>query len=440
MSNLLKKINKAGLIEKLDGNDERFIKIEETAKNVAAKLREDPPLMIRAVLAGLDPDISADDPAIALATDELSDVWASVRSVHTDPPIFIYRSILLDACNHVAEGVNAVILWYTAADALPLVRLGREEEIIRGVLIEWARTAEAFSLIVATPAIFKRAPVTKKIELLGYEEVAKLTVTRAALLKRVAAACGPNNKQGEALPDSTPHWPNSAQAWCYEFTERMSELLGDHFDTIYSNLSKAQNSLIDQLKEHEEHQIKSVKDLLSTQRSWLQEIVNQNEESKKTEHLRLNTLWWCEALYSTSLCCGYREIDPIVAAIIMPLDLLNEVHTPTPASVTYVLAEAVAKLPHAEFEKRYNLNELIRKLIEERLSLPEVWAQEINSPPKVGRLSLRDMIIAVLHGEKDIDQLMQRAGLEKEFSISLPQLAQAIYRQEQAVMLAGVEQ
>ena len=167
MSDFLKKLNKAGLIEKLDGSDERFDKIEEAAKNVAEKLRETPPLMIRAVLAGLDPDISADDPAIALAADELSEVWASGRSVHTDPPVFIYRSILLDACNQVSEGVNAVILSYTAADALPLVRLGREEVIIRGILTEWARTAEEISLVVPTLNKSKRAPVTKKIELLS---------------------------------------------------------------------------------------------------------------------------------------------------------------------------------------------------------------------------------------------------------------------------------
>ncbi len=440
MSDFLKKLNKAGLIEKLDGSDERFDKITEAAKNVAEKLRETPPLMIRAVLAGLDPDISSDDPAIAIASDELSEVWASVRSVHIDPPVFIYRSILLDACNQIAEGVNTVILWYTAVDTLPLVRLGREEGIVREILTEWAKKAEEFSLVVPQIKESKRAPVTKKIEPLGFNAIAASKVNRETLLNAVAASVFPNYN-GEAISGANQYQPNAnPQQWASHYADRMMTLLADQLDSVKGSIAQSQNGLVKQLEQHELHQLEAVKELLSNQRSWLQEVIKQNEEFKKAEHLRLNTLWWCEALYSTSLCCSYRDIDPILAASVMPLDLLIEVQTPTPASVTYALSETVAKLADAEFGKEYKFDELLETLIEKRSTLPEAWAQKIDSPPKIGRLSLRDLIIAVLQGEKDISLIMQYSGLEAGFTISLPRLAQAIYRQEQAVMLAGAEQ
>ncbi len=439
MSDLLKSLNKADLIEKLDGNDERFAKIESAAKNVAEKLKESPPLMIRAVLAGLDPDIPSDDPAIMIAADALAEVWTSVRSAYTDPPIFLYRAILLDACNQVADSLNAIVLSYTATDTLPLVRLGREERVVRGILAAWARTAEVISLVVPQVTEPKRAPVTKKIEQLSFNAATAIKINRDNLLNAVAATIFPNYK-GQAINGANPYQPNNPQLWAGEFSDRMTVLLADQLDSVKNAMVQSQNGLIKQLEQHETHQLEGVKELLSSQRSWLQEVIKQSEEFKKAEHLRLNTLWWCEALYSSSLTCSYRELQPVLAGAVMPFDLLNEVKTPTPASVTYALSETVAKLPDAEFAKPYKVYELLNTIQDKSSFLPEAWAQDLESPPESGRLSIRDMVVAVLQGDKDTQKLLQRANLEPDFSISLPQLAQAIYRQEQAVRLAGAGQ
>ncbi|EMS81741.1 GTPase-associated system all-helical protein GASH [Desulfotignum phosphitoxidans] len=439
MSDLLKRLNKAGLIEKLDGNDERFAKIELAANKVAEKLKESPLNMIRAVLAGLDPDIPSDDPAITIAADALFEVWTSVRSVHTDPPIFLYRAILLDACNQVAEGLHAVVLSYTATDTLSLVGLGREEVSVRCILTEWARKTEFVSLIVPENTKSKRAPSTKKIEPLVFEKAKAFRVNSDALLNKVAAASGPNYR-GNAGENPNPHWTNQPQTWSWEFTDRMTELLADQLDSAMAEIAKKQNELISQLGQHETHQLESVKELLSAQRSWLQENVKQSEEQRKADHLRLNTLWWCEALYSSSLTCSYRELPTVLAGVVMPFDLLNEVQTPTPASVTYALSETVAKLPEAEFVKNYNILGLLNTIQDKCSELPEAWSQALSSPPKEGRLSIRDMVVAILQGEKDTQKLLHQANMEPGFSISLPRLAQAIYRQEQAVRLAGVKQ
>jgi hypothetical protein len=437
MSELLKNFNKAGLIEKLEGKDERVEKIETAASNVAKALSENPPALIRAVLAGLDPDITADDPAIAQAADALLDVWASVRSVHTDPPIFIYRSILLDACNQVAEGLNAVILWYTAADTLPLARLGREESIVRAILTEWAQKAEKFSLVVPTLIATKRVPVTKKIEPLDFEEASAVKVNRDALRNNIAAASGPNYRNEVAIEGANPQWTNAPKTWSWDFTDRMTQCLATRLDAIYNNLAENQKGMIQQLQKHEAHQLDTVKEMLSIQRSWLQEFVKTNNETNKAEHLRLNTLWWCEALYSQSLCKSYRELDPVIAAIVMPVDLLAEVHLPTPASVTYALSETVGRLPEAPVDKEYNLLQILEQIHVKGAVLPGTWKQDIISPPESGRLSLRDLILsALLVKDHDFKRLAQRSGLDENFTISLPCLARAIFRQEQAVLLA----
>ncbi|EGW21309.1 GTPase-associated system all-helical protein GASH [Methylobacter tundripaludum] len=147
MTDLLTGLLNAGLIENLNGDDERFSKIEQAAKTVAQQLREQPSLLVRAILAGLAADIPEDDPIIVQAEQALVAEWKAVRSVFPDMPVNLLRAILLDACNQVAEeDNNSAILWLTAADTLPLLKLGREEAVICKMLETWARWAEEKAL------------------------------------------------------------------------------------------------------------------------------------------------------------------------------------------------------------------------------------------------------------------------------------------------------
>lgn len=442
MSELLRALNKVALIEKLDGDDERFTKIEEAATNLAEVFRENPSNLIRAVLAGLDPEIPLDDPAIIQAEEALVNVWASMRSVHIDQPLFIYRSILLDACDQVAEGKSAAILWYTAADALPLVRLGKEEKAVRAILASWALKAEQFALIAPELIDGKRAPGVKKLNLEALESVEALKVNRANLKARVEAASGPSNRDGQVIESdkSNRQWPNSGAPWSYDFSDYMTSTLSIQFNSVYKNIADAQNGLRTAINSHNESNAKTISEVLSSQRSWLQGTVNQAEQSRRSEHLRLNTLWWCEALYSPSLQCSYRELDPALAVALMPIDLLDATQTPVPASVAYTLSEAVNKLPEMSFGQKYDIVKLLAKLGAKRDMVSDDWVGKIFQPPKSGRFSLRDLVISVLLGDDiNLNDLISRTGLDQGFEISLPDLAKAILRQEQAVLLAETD-
>jgi len=357
MTNLLTELLNAGLIEKLDGDDGRFSKIEQAAKVIAQELREQPPQLIRAILAGLDPDIADDDPIIVRAEQALTEEWKSVRGIFPDGLVNMLRAILLDACNQVAEEEsNAAILWLTAADTLPLLRLGREEVVVRKMLEAWARSAEQ-------KALAGHALTSAEAEqVLGVDlKFSKTTslespkVDRAALLTKIEGASGPHNEQSQTAPNPNPHWPNSAQNWSWQFAPRMQQLLADELDTLATKFSQSQLVEIKEVQTYFTKLTKTVNESLVAQQRKAQ-------EAWQAEQIRLNSLWWSEALYSTSLRCSYRELTPVIATVAMAVDLLNEVAKPAAASVGYLLAEAVNRRSDASFNQKLTLQALLEAL------------------------------------------------------------------------------
>lgn len=441
MSELLKKFNRAGLIEKLEGIDQRFEYIEAAAKDMGERLAQDASLLIRSVLSGLDPDIPGDDPMILMAEESLIKQWASMRSIHTDLPVLICRGILLDACDQVAKGVNAVILWNTAADTMPLMRLGAEEVVVQEMLLSWATEAESVSLVVPSISTVKRAPATKKIITGEIEPVTSFTVKRVNLQQRVAAATGPSHPTVEGeLENPNPNWPNSNNTWAHAFATKMADLLEDRFNSIYSHTTDTQNKVIKQINEGNNTQIGIIKELLSSQRSWLQGVVEDSKASQRAEHLRLNTLWWSTAMYSTSHQRSYRDLDPVISTLIMAVDLLGEVQLPVPTSVVYTLSETVGKLPRAGFEQKQTLITILGQISSQRAGLNPLFVEGISLPPETGRLSLRDIIFAALLGtDENLDMLVSRSGVDSDSEFSMPQIAKIIFRQHQAVKLAEID-
>ena len=441
MSELLTDLLAAGLIEKLEGDDSRFAKIEVAVETVANSLRQSPPKMIGAILAGLDPDIPTDDPSIVQAQTALTAQWKSMSSVYPEPPVGMLRAILLDASNQVATGKNAALLWLTAADTLPLLRLGKEESVIRQMLARWATVSEETALSV--PSVKEVRKFTGKIAISKSttKQITEQSIDRPRLSSNVLAAAGPHNTQGQAGPSPNPYWPNNNQNWVGEFSKRMEALLAEEFNAVYTALNSALSDMADQLEFERAQLIKVLEQAISNQHKWIQDTIAYHERRQQSHTLRLNALWWSEALYSQSLQRGYREIDPILAAIVMPMDLLRVVSTPTPASVAYLLTETVHRLPNARADERHALIHVFQRLQDAARNLPTSWLQGFHPTRAHGRLSLRDAILVVLSSPTaDSGEVIHRAGLAKDTEFTLPQLARALFRQEQAVQLANEEQ
>ncbi|MFY0563553.1 GTPase-associated system all-helical protein GASH [Archangium lansingense] len=440
MTGLLTDLLAAGLIENLGGDDERFAKVERAAKAVAGELRTTPLRIIGAILAGLDPDVPAEDPVIAQAEQALVHEWKSMNSVHTSPPIKLFRAILLEACAQAAEGKNAAILWLTAADTLPLVRMGKEEPTVRRMLETVATRTEELALVVPSIPANKRQTIPKVEAKPAAQSPTPLKVERQNLLSRVAATAGPNYRNNNpAPPNANPNWAfNQSPNWSWEFADRLHVVLADELDALAQAISKHQGQISQQVNDAQTELVGTFGNALTSQQRWVQDSLEASEARQKSARLRLDVLWWSEALYSQSVRCSYRELSPALAAVVMAIDLLDHVVMPTPASVSYLLSETVSRLPEADFSRVQVLPELLGALRKSRERLPREWLEPLSPPPAEGRLSLRDLVILTLGDrELDLDKSVKRAGLSGEISMSLPGLARALFRQEQAVRLAG---
>lgn len=440
MTKLLTDLLEAGLIENLGGDDARLEKIAKASDTVAKELREQPPRLIRALLAGIDPDISPDDPAILQAKQALVANWKSMSSVYADTPIGLLRAILLEACSQVGgEGREAAILWLTAADTLPLQRLGKEERPIREMVRVWASRTEEMALVVSDHS---EAQISSGLQSLKLSAAAVTgsarTVDRQSLKLRVAAAAGQNYRNQAAPEGANPHYPNSPQAWSWEFADRMSVLLADELDALARDMQQERSQIGQALQGPISELGTQIDERLRLQDRLLRQNLEITERRLKMERIRLDALWWSEALYSPSHRRSYREMKATLAAVAMAMDLLEFVPRPAPASVGFMLAETVNRLPTAGFDRQQKIADILIGLHELRDQLPNGCLSAIGAPPAEGRMSLRDLVAQSLaFDEWNIGSLLERAGLAADVAFSLPEFAHAFFRQEQAVRLAG---
>jgi hypothetical protein len=431
MTNLLSEFLAVGLLGRIN-DDVVLDKIDRSVKKLIENLCAQPNELMRAMLAGLAPDIPVTDPSIEKAKQALLAEWRTMLSAYPDEPIGLYRAALLEACNQCAEGMNAVVLWLVAADSVGLSRLGKEETVVREFLQDLGRKAEEFSVNFLPNTMDSSRDDVDLIADFLFEHGQVEKTDRKTLLMTVAAAFGPNYR-GEKIINSNSNWqsqPSShygggpIEEWNYQCADKMSALLADEIDHLAEKIQQGQEAFAEQMHS-----------FLQTQRQAIQAAITDHEGHRRTEQLRLDALWWSEALYSPTLGQSYRELKPEVAALVMAQDLLQVVSLPAPASVAHLLAETVQRLPSAGYEIKKPIREWL-ELLRQCTGKP---ALEFAAVPKNGRLSLRDVFAwAVSDQTWDTTQALQQAGIEAAHEISLPALARALFRQEQACRLVSI--
>lgn len=442
MSEILTGFLEAALIEHIAGDDTRFEKMEIAASNVAEELKAEPKRLIPAILAGINPDITVEDPAIEQAKSALVAEWKTMETVYTSPPINLYRAILLEACKQAAaEGNNAAVLWLVAADTFNLMRLGKEEAIIKSLLETFAKKTEALSIQPNEMSKPPRESAIKLPEVIDFS-ISELSKTnRKALRPKFGDAAGAAHIDSEGAQinggNPNPNWANGNANWAGQFAERMTNTIGDELDSLKDNIRTVSEEIIAGCNKSEQDLVKKIEKALNEQRLFIQRVAKNSIDEQKAEQTRLNVLWWSEALYSSPLRKSYRELEPHIAAALMPIDLLTQITLPAPASVSYMLSETVCKLSDANFGKEELLEELLVKLRGLKNTLPDEIFEGHIQPAHEGFLTLRDVVmLALTESASDLEALSQRAGIASDFKISLPVLSRAIFRQEQAFLLA----
>lgn len=459
MAGLLKELMAAGLIEEAGGDDSRMQKMEKAAAAVCQDLIAKPATLIGAILAGVDPDTSDDDPALALADQAFLSVWKTMRNVYPSTPTTILRAILLEACHQATNTKHMyAILWLTTVDTLPLVRLGKQELLLRKMLDTCATRTEEAALVLPKVKLADGNIALNVTTTVALTSPASPKIDRNALLLQVAGAAGKDYARTEirdqilhrhqyqwtehpnTFEHGNPHWPNEGRPWSYEFTDRMTTVVANALDAMAGQITQQLAKAGQELQTSHASAVKALSTGFSSQQQWVQETIKTNEARQQAEKLRLDALWWSEALYSAPLRCSYRELPVELASMVMAIDLLSVVKIPTPASLGYLLAETVHRLPGAAFDQKRPLRELLVTLREQRKDLQDSWRKQLSRPPRAGRLSLRDAIVsAMVMGDWDAEVTFARAGIANDISMSLPVLSRALFRQEQAVRLAGGE-
>jgi hypothetical protein len=184
--------------------------------------------------------------------------------------------------------------------------------------------------------------------------------------------------------------------------------------------------------------VSAVQGAIDAQRKWMDTSLQVAAKWRERQTTQLEALWWAEALYSPSIGRGYREVSPAVAAFLMAKDLCKLMPRPAPASVGYLLAEAVGRIPGAGHGQPVRLTDVLRDLRSARKDLPAEFRPTVESLRGVGRLGLRDVVAsAVGDQEFDANSVLARSLVREDPELTFPKIAHALFRQQQAVDLAG---
>ena len=271
MESILESFLSYGLIENIDGNDERYAKIEQATKTLAEGFREEPSVLVTAIVSGLNPCTELSDENIGQAKECLQKEWKAYSTAYTDEPVNLFRGMILEACAIVAdEGLNASIMWLSASDILPLLELGKEEELLSEFMNSLAYRAEINCIQDDKLAKLQKEKVIKLDDIEEPSESSSIKVNRENLRNRMGDAAGQSHldKDNANTSKGNPnrYWPNQNANWAGDFAERMSDAVADVCDEISLKSIKNDNALNNVLIEYIKQLKTEVEKTLNEQR------------------------------------------------------------------------------------------------------------------------------------------------------------------------------
>lgn len=416
---MLQELLNAGLVD-IGGDDTRFAKMQSAASALAARFKREPALLIPATLIALDSSADEMDPMFILVEELVIAEWNTLRNTHVNRPRELLRSIIIDAlaASIAGSAEAAAAVWNTAVGPLRhrQIRLGKAAPLVEKFLKGASRTAEAEAVSrasLASPSSTKRANES------GPVENAKLdfsnTIKDDELIRDVARAAGPQYPAGQALDNTpNPQWSNSAPAWSNEFTPRMTATLVKAVNLGTARLGESLGARVGTLE-------KQLTEHLQADKS----------PSHDPSRMRLEVLWWSEALYSPTLETGYRDLDLPIAAAAAAVDLVSLVPALAPASVAHVLAEAVLRT--ARPKKADSKQPVLSYLDALATAKPNFGRGFPSATNNDGRLPLLALVGEATMGRRvTAEVLRSRAGIEEALGLSAGEFAMWVFADLQA--------
>lgn len=432
---MLQELLNAGLVE-IGGDDSRFAKMQSAASALAARFTQEPSLLIPATLIALDNGVDEMDPMFSLVEELVIAEWKTLRNTHVNRPRELLRSIIIDALAATIKGKAeaAAAVWNTAAGPLRhgQVRLGKAGPLVDRLLKDARHAAEAEAVSrtgLAAPLSTKNGKKWETTEN-GKLAVAS-TIKDDELLRDVARAAGPHYPVNQPLDGApNPHWSNSAPHWSHDFTPRMTAAL---VKAVNLGTARLAESLGTNLSAH----IRTLGRQLTEQLHEVEQLQSEMIRSHDSSRMRLDVLWWSEALYSPTLQTGYHDLALPVAAVAAAADLATLVPALAPASVCYVLGETVfrvARVQEADGDQPIlsYLNTLASAKTTFGDGFPSATTNDL-------RLPLLDLVGAASTGRQvSAEVLRSRAGIEGNLELSAAEFAMWVFSDLQARRLVEV--
>ena len=422
---LLQPILQAGLLD-IGDSDERLANIESAIDDLEAKLKKTPSLFEHYVQTALDPEISAEEPAVVDVETIIAAHWKALRAKFPQRPVQIIRAVIINALYNIGSAdVNlARIIYLAASNFYPYAKLGREKEIIERLISEFGDLAEKdaatrWSLDETEPTL--KVP-TLKIAGLQFGEI---TVDDKTLRTQLTtAAKHAPNPQG-ANYGSLNQYQHPEQ-WATHFAKYAGDGIVEVIETSLEEMTKSLSPT----------SIETPINKFATDfKKALDQVLGNSLRSLTAVERRSKLLWWKETLYSSSLKGSYRTLNTELQPVIMSVDLFDQLPNVSPVSVNFLLQDTLLLL-NAQAREPLSFTELLSKLLTtENKAILKDYLKEQGPEGRIGLLTFLNLAV---HDKVSIDDLKARTGISPDALISNGELAVMILQDQYVHYLSNL--
>jgi hypothetical protein len=319
MPDILQEYANLGLLD-IGDDDSRLELLRTAAAELAKEMESSPRLAIYHALAVSAPDPSPTDTVFAEVAEHVQSQWKLYRNRFADVPRELFKAVSLQALATASSSSNDI--------ALGLGYLSRTL-LLKNIPLRQQKTVVDFfdrlngGLENAALELWATRPTGARQQETPVPAVKVTKLDREKISSGVIAAVGPTDLLNQAITNANPYWPANNANWAKELGSRLAEIIATAVETgllqLNTELQRVNKSVIESLRADPEEKAST----------WAS-ITRQTQ-----------LLWWRKALYSATLKCSYRHLDPADAVVAMSFDYFGIIKEIAPLSAEFLLCEAV---------------------------------------------------------------------------------------------------
>ena len=403
------------LLEDIGSDDSRLERLRDAAGDLADVLRQDPGKAFAWAIVALDPRTPASDPTFGGIGDTLAARWRTYSNCFPGTPVTVFRAMILTALSAVSEDDARIAFALVSRNLLPHLRLGIEAGAIQPVVDAAERSAR--DAVGREWGLGVDVPDPAELDMSEIRPGDPPKTRAGSLQASIEAAVGPTNSKGEASGTKpNPNWPNSPEAWAYEFAPRLASAVAGAIDAGLGSMRREATD--------------ATAAFSAAIEAYVEASVERVSGLARASAMKTDLLWWRQAMYSAGVDSSYRSLPLAEAAPQMALDLHRQVPLFHPASVEHFLRESVAEVSNGPLRKK-PLFELVRA-VGQYEPLRARIAAEAPLAADGGRGPLVTLLRDARAAGADAAAVEEATGIDGAAQITLADLAVIVFRELQA--------